>query len=195
MKCIPNLILFLLVINIYGQENNAEYLELKTKLLNSDSELVIEFNTICFGGVNITPDDSENCTYEKPFYLFWTKNGQYFKRKFSNCKLFPEIEMEKSEFIEKVKTNLFEIQNSEILPVIHEINNSNGKSEIIELEFNHYCESKFIINTKKEQIIKSIIDYQLTTELIDKNTPNDNYSKNQSSILNAIYKLAQKETD
>jgi hypothetical protein len=195
MKYIPNLILFLLVINIYGQENNAEYLELKTNLLNSNSELVIEFNTICFGGEFIELEDSENCVYERPYYLFWTKNGKYFKRKFSNCKLFPQLEMEQSEFIEKVKTNLSKIQQSEILPVIHETKNSNGEVETTELETDHYCESRLIINTKKEQIIKSIIDFRLTTELIDENTPNDNYSKNQSSILNIIYKLAEKETE
>lgn len=195
MKNIPNLILFLLVINIYGQEKNAEYLELKTNLLNSNSELVIEFNTICFGGEFIELEDSENCVYETPFYLFWTKDGKYFKRKFSNCKIFPELEMEQSEFIEKVKTNLSKIKKSEILPVIHNTKKPNGEVETTELEFVHYCESKIIINTKNEQIIKSIIDFQLTTELIDEKTPNDNYLKNQSSILNVIYKLAKKETD
>ena len=195
MKYIPNLILFLLVINIYGQENNAEYLELKTNLLNSNSQLVIEFNTICFGGEFIELEDSENCVYERPSYLFWTKNDKYFKRKFSNCKIFPELEMEQSEFIEKVKTNLSEIQKSEILPVIHKTKKSNGEVETTELEIDHYCESKIIINTKKEQITKNIIDFRLTTELIDEKTPNDNYLINQSSILNTIYKLAKKETD
>lgn len=137
MKYIPISILFLLVINIYGQENNLEYLELKTNLLNSNCELVIEFNTICFGGEFIELEDSENCVYERPFYLFWTKNGKYFKRKFSNCKMFPELEMKQSEFIEKVKTNLSKIEKSEILPVIHVTKKPNGEVETTELKIDH----------------------------------------------------------
>lgn len=195
MKRILNLILIMLVINTYGQEKNTEYLELKTNLLKSNSKLIIEFNTVCFGGEFIDFEDAENCIYERPFYLFWTKNGKYFKRKFSNCKVFSELEMEQSEFIEKIKDNLEEIKVAEILPVSHETKNSNGEAETIEVEFEHYCESKLIIHTKKGQIIKNIIDFHLTTELIDKNLPNDNYLKNQRSILNTIYKLAEKETD
>ena len=194
MKKILNFILILFVINIYGQEMNTEYLELKANLLESKTELVIEYSTSCIGGEFINIEDAEDCVYERPYFLFWTKNGKYFKQKFSNCKIFQELEMEQSEFIEKVKMNLDEIKHAELLPVIHETKNSKGEIETTELTVDHFCESKFIIHTEKGQINKSIIDFYLQTKLIDENMPNDNYLTNQASILNTIFELVEKET-
>ncbi|OBX17540.1 hypothetical protein BAA08_16150 [Bizionia sp. APA-3] len=193
MKKILNLILILFVINIYGQEVNTEYLELRTNLLESNTELVIEFNTICFGGEYLNIDDAEDCVYARPFYIFWTKNGKYFKRKFSNCKIFPESEMEQSELIDEVKKNLTKIEKAEILPVIQKTKNSNGEIETTSVSVDHFCESKFVIHTANEKIVKIISDFDLQTKFIDENLPNDNYLTNQASILNTIFKLAEKE--
>ena len=194
MNKLVNLILLLFVICNYGQEKNKEYLELKTNLLNSKLELVIEIHTACFGGEFIDKEAAENCEYEIPFYLFWIKDGKYYKRKFSNCEVFAELALDKSEFIEKVRSNLMAIQEVEILPVKHEEEYPNGEVVIFELEIEPYCELKLIIHSEKGQIMKKIIDYQLITELVEDNIPNDNYLINQKSILNTIYNLAEKET-
>ena len=194
MNKLVNLILLLFVICNYGQEKNKEYLELKTNLLHSKTELVIAVHTNCFGGEFIDKEAAENCEYEIPFYLFWIKDGKYYKRKFSNCEVFTEVALDKSEFIEKVKSNLTAIQEAEILPVKHEKEYPNGEVEIYELEIEPYCELKLMIHSEKGQIMKKIIDYQLTTEFIEDNIPNDNYLKNQKSILKNIYKLAEIET-
>ena len=194
MKKILNFVLILFVINIYGQELNTEYLELKANLLESQTELVIEYRISCIGGEFINIEDAEDFVYERPFFIFWTKNDKYFKRKFSNCKIFQELEMDHSAFIEKVKMNLNEIKHAEILPVIHETKNSKGEIETTELTVDHFCESKFIIHTEKGKINKTIIDFYLQTELIDENMPNDNYSTNKASILNTIFELAENET-
>lgn len=192
MKKILNFTSLLFIINIFGQELNTDYLELRTKLLKAKKEIVVEFNTKCIGEIILDFEGGENCG--KPYYLFWSKNDQYFKRKFSDCKIFPKIKMDNSKFINTIKNNLSEIKKSEILPVIHKMKNSKGEEETIQSEIDHYCKSKFVIHSQNEKIIKTVNEFYLREKMIYKNVPNDNYEINQKSILNKIFKLAKLET-
>ena len=195
-----NIFAFLVLIHTTnGQQLNAEYSELKKTLLESKTELLIEYSSDCIGGEFITLGEVGDCEYENPFYLFWIKEDKYYKRKFTNCDIFKVIEMEESRFLECVRENLSLIEKSEIMPVIHKSKKTleGGVEEetIIETELSHYCESKFIFHTKSDEIEKNIIDYYLDTKMIDENTPNDNYELNNKSILNAIFNLVRKETE
>ena len=51
MKKILKFILFLFVINNYGQKNILGYLNLKTELLKNKKELVIEYSQFCIGEI------------------------------------------------------------------------------------------------------------------------------------------------
>ncbi|GMN08657.1 hypothetical protein MTsPCn5_40490 [Croceitalea sp. MTPC5] len=197
---ILNIFAFLVLIHTTnGQQPNAEYLELKKILLESNTELIVEYHSDCIGSAFITLGEVGDCEYENPFYLFWIKEDKYYKRKFTNCGIFKVNEMAKSDFLESVKENLKLIEKSEILPVIHKskktLEGGVAEETIIETELSHYCESKFSFHTKSDKIEKSIIDYYLDTKMIDENTPNDNYELNEKSILNTIFKLIEKETE
>ena len=182
------------VLNSYGQDLNSEYLELKKSLLESQTDLIVELSTYCSGMEIFNIEDSTDCVSERPFYLFWTKNGKYFKRKFSNCSIFKTIEMEKSDFLKTVNENLNGIKNAELLPVMHRSEkNSKGEEEIVQMEIDHYCESKFVFHKQGKKLEKCINQFLLVTKMIDENTPNDNYELNQKSILNTIHKLVEYE--
>ena len=194
MTKILKFVLLFFVINVNGQEMNAEYLELKKNLLESKTDLFIEFKTDCIGGEFISLDEAKDCVYESPSYLFWTKDGKYYKRKFSNCDVFKTVEMDNSDFIRMSLAKISEIKNAEILPVIHTSKkNENGEIETVESIIDHYCESKFVFNTVNGEIDKTINHYYLDTKMLDENVTNDNYEKNQKSILNILYKLIEKE--
>jgi hypothetical protein len=193
MKKILKFILFLFVINNYGQKNILGYLNLKTELLKNKKELVIEYSQFCIGEIIMENKDGKIC--ETPYYLFWSKNGKYFKRKFSNCHKFNTVEMKNSEFIETVKENINEIKESEISPISHEYLNSKGEKEIVELEVDHFCRTKFEIHSTNGKITKNVNEFYLSEKKVDEKTPNDNYEINQKSILNKIFQLAKKETE
>src|SRR5690606_17038406 len=106
-------ILLFFVINVSGQEMNAEYLKLKKNLLESKTDLFVEFKTYCIGGEFISLDETNDCVYESPSYLFWTKDEKYYKRKFSNCDVFETIEMDNSDFIRMTLDKISEIKNAE----------------------------------------------------------------------------------
>ena len=189
-------VLFLFVINSYGQELNTEYWELKKNLLESKTDLIIEFNTDCIGEEFISIEDAEDCVYERPFYIFWLKGGKYYKRKFSNCAIFKTVEMDKSALLKTSVSKIDEIKKAEILPVIHTSEkNENGEIETVEMDIDHFCESKFIFHSQSGKIVKTINHYYLETEMLDEKISNDNYEKNQKSILNTLSKLIEKETE
>jgi hypothetical protein len=185
------IILFLFVINNYGQEKDLEYLNFKKELLKNNKEIIIEYNQFCIGELILENKDGKIC--ERPYYLFWSKNGKYFKRKFSDCNIFNTIELKNSEFIETVKENINEIKKSEILPISHAYINSKGKEETVQLEVDHYCRTKFEIHLANKKVTKNVNEFYLREKMIDEKTPNDNYEINQKSILNKIFQLAKKE--
>ena len=193
MKKTVKIILILFVINIYGQRNNLEYLNFKTELLKNNKELVIEYSQFCSGEKILKNKDGKRC--ERPFYLFWIKNGKYFKRKFSDCKIFIVEELKKSEFIKTVKENINEIKESEILPISHEYINSKGEKEIVELGVDHYCNTQFKIHSANGKMTKNVNEFYLREKMIDEKRPNDNYEVNQNSILNKIFQLVEKEIE
>ena len=189
-------VLFLFVINSYGQKLNTEYWELKKNLLESKTDLIIEFKTDCTGGEFISIEEAEDCVYERPFYIFWLKDGKYYKRKFSNCDVFKTVEMDKSELLKTSVSKINEIKKAEILPVIHTSEkNENGEIETVEMDIDHFCESKFIFHSQSGKIVKTVNHYYLETEMLDEKISNDNYEKNQKSILNTLCKLIEKETE
>lgn len=182
------------MISSYGQDFNSEYLELKKNLLESQTDLVIEISSYCSGMEFLNNDDSDDCLPYRAFYLFWTKNSKYFKRKFSNCRIFKTMEMEKSDFLITSNENLDKIKSTELLPVIHKSEkNSKGEEEIIQVEIDHFCKSKLVFYKQGVKFEKYINYFLLETKMIDENTPNDNYELNQKSILGTIYKLAKEE--
>ena len=188
-------VLFLFVINSYAQELNTEYWEFKKNLLKSKTDLIIEFKTDCIGGEYISFEEAEDCVYERPFYIFWLKGGEYYKRKFSNCDVFKTVELEKSELLQTSISKMDEINKAEILPVIHTSEkNENGEIETVEMDIDHFCESKFIFHSQNAKIIKTVNHFYLETEMLDEKLSNDNYEKNQRSILNTLFKLIEKET-
>jgi hypothetical protein len=187
------IILFLSIINNYGQEKSLEYLNLKTELLKNEKVFVVEYSQFCNGEMILPNKDGIIC--ERPYYLFWSKSGKYFKRKFSNCHKFNTVEMKNSEFIETVKENINEIKESEISPISHEYLNSKGEKEIVELEVDHFCKTKFEIHSANGKITKNVNEFYLSEKKVDEKTPNDNYEINQKSILNKIFQLAKKETE
>jgi hypothetical protein len=63
------------------------------------------------------------------------------------------------------------------------------------MEIDHFCESKFTFHSQNEKIVKTINHYYLDTEMLDEKMSNDNYEKNQKSVLNTLYKLIEKETE
>ena len=71
--------------------------------------------------------------------------------------------------------------------------NSKGEEEIVQMEIDHYCESKFVFHKQGKKLEKCINQFLLETKMIDENTPNDNYELNQKSILNTIHKLVEYE--
>ncbi|MDT7827653.1 hypothetical protein RQM65_03255 [Pricia sp. S334] len=163
--------------------------------MESQAEFVVEFSSDCIGMEFINIENPEDCVSQRPFYLLWIKNGKYFKRKFSDCSVFKTIEMERSDFLMMSNEKLHEIKNAKLLPVIHKSKkNPKGEQEIVELDIDHFCESKFIFHKGTEKIEKSINHFYLGTEMIDENTPNDNYKLNQKSILGTIHKLIGQET-
>ncbi len=186
-------VLFLSVINNYGQEKSLEYLNFKTELLRNKKVVIVEYSQFCNGEMILPNKDGVIC--EKPYFLFWSKNGKYFKRKFSNCNTFNTQEMNNSEFIETVNENINEIKESEILPISHEYLNSKGEKETVELEVDHFCETKFEIHSANGKIKKIVNEFYLRQKIIDEKTANDNYKINQKSILNKIFQLAKKEIE
>ena len=186
-------ILFLSVINNYGQEKSLEYLNFKTELLRNKKVFIVEYSQFCNGEMILPNKDGVIC--EKPYFLFWSENGKYFKRKFSNCNTFNIQKMNNPEFIETVKENISEIKESEILPISNEYLNSKGDKETIELEVDHFCETKFEIHSVNGKIKKIVNEFYLREKMIDEKTPNDNYKINQKSILNKIFQLAKKEIE
>jgi hypothetical protein len=186
-------ILFLSVINNYGQEKSLEYLNFKTELLRNKKVFILEYSQFCNGEMILPNKDGVIC--EKPYFLFWSEDEKYFKRKFSNCNTFNTREMKNSEFIETVKENINEIKESEILPISHEYLNSKGEKEIVELMVDHFCETKFEIYSAKGEITKIVNEFYLREKMIDEKSPNDNYEVNQNSILNKIFQLVEKEIE
>ncbi len=193
MKKVLKFILFLFVINTYGQEDTSGYLKFKIELLKNKKEFVVEYSQFCIGEIIFENKDGKIC--ERPYYLFWSKNGKYFKRKFSNCNMFKTVEMNNSEFIKTVRENINEIKESEISPISHEYLNSKGEKETVELEVDHFCETKFEIHSSNGKMTKNVNEFYLRKKMIDEKTPNDNYEVNQNSILNKIFQLAKKEIE
>ncbi|MBU3011125.1 hypothetical protein KO506_06905 [Polaribacter vadi] len=187
------IILFLSVINNYGQEKSLEYLNFKSELLNNKKEIIIEYSQFCIGELILENKDGKIC--ERPYYLFWSKNGKYFKRKFSDCNIFNSIELKNPEFIETVKEHINEIKDSEILPISHNYINLKGEEETVELEVDHYCKTKFEIHLANGKVTKNVNEFYLREKMIDEKTPNDNYEINQNSILNKIFQLVRKEIE
>ena len=79
--------------------------------------------------------------------------------------------------------------------ISNEYLNSKGDKETIELEVDHFCETKFEIHSVNGKIKKIVNEFYLREKMIDEKTPNDNYKINQKSILNKIFQLAKKEIE
>lgn len=188
-------VLYIILLTItslgYSQNIYSESSEFVKNLLASNTDLVVEYKYHCNGAPII-----DNCKSESPIYILWTKNNKYYKRKFSKCNIHPIVEIKTSNFLTITQKHIDEINDSKILPVIHKLPiNADGYQEIIKLEVSHSCGSTFIFTTKDQTIKKYVNNFELQTEMVDEDIPNDNYEHNQNSILNSLLKLIRKEIE
>ncbi len=167
----------------FSQNSLPGFKQTKDSLIKIESDLVLDYH-LSYGGM-LVPEIEKDCSEIEPRYLFWISNGQYYKQKFTECKKYPEVEINKSELLSTVLDNLKEIQQTEIKPVQSE--------NIVQIEVVHEDIWHFNIYTPKISFKKSISRFELETENIDAKEKNINYKFNQNSILNRLIKLAQKE--
>ena len=81
------------------------------------------------------------------------------------------------------------------MPISHDYINSKGDEETVELEVDHFCETRFEIYTVNGKVTKNVNEFYLREKMINEKTPNDNYEINQKSILNKIFQLVKKEIE
>lgn len=156
----------------------------KDSLLKINSDLILDYH-LSLGGT-IVPDIDKECTEIEPRYLFWISNGKFYKQKFSECKKYLEIEINNSDLLTTILSNLKQIKKAELLPV---------KSEkLLQLLVDHDDIWYFEISTKDDFFIKKIRRFELETENINDSERNVNFESNQRSILNKLIALSHKET-
>lgn len=175
--------LFITTISGFSQDFVGDFEKTKDSLLKIDSDLILDYH-LSLGGT-IVPDIDKECTEIEPRYLFWISNGKFYKQKFSECKKYPEIEINHSELLSTISSNLKQIQKAELLPV--------KSKDLLQLLVDHDDIWYFKISTKNDSFIKKIRRFELETENINACERNVNFESNQRSILNKLIALAHKE--
>jgi len=182
---ISTIIFFLIFTSLSGFSQNSlsEFKHKKDSLIKIKSDLVVDFH-LSLGGMFI-PEIDEDCSENEPRYLFWISNKKFYKQKFSGCRKYPPVQIKNSDLLTTILNNLNEIHQAELKPV--------QSDKIVQVEIDHQDIWYFNINTPNVSFSKSISLYELETKNIDDKETNINYEFNQSSILNKLIKLAQRE--
>jgi hypothetical protein len=167
----------------FSQNTLPEFKHKKDSLIKIKSDLVVDFH-LSLGGMFI-PEIDEDCSENEPRYLFWILNNKFYKQKFSECRKYPQVQIKNSDLLTTILNNLNEINKTELRPV--------QSDKIVQVEIDHQDIWYFNINTPKISFDKTINLYELETKDINDEETNINYEFNQSSILNKLIKLAQKE--
>lgn len=143
----------------------------------------------------LTPNDS--CLSSETHYVFWTLYGKAYKQRFDECRNYPVLSVEHSDFINRIRDSLNFIRKGAILPVGHTEPSKDGKtSQYTTMSVDHTCSTDFEFIIGGETFRKEFRDFDLNTRYMDDDkTPNDNYETNQKSILKRLKDLAEKETD
>lgn len=152
-------------------------------------DTLIVFNEDCIGCYGIQKVVNYNCIAEEPKYIFWIKDGATFKQKFDGCTNFEEMKMKNQDFFKIAQKNSSKIRTENIKPPEHKVT----KNKVIALIVDHYAYYDFEFYFGSKIFKKRIIDYYLTTKMIGKKEPNDNFNYNQKSILKRLLDMAKEE--
>lgn len=195
-KYITFVFVLIFVAPIYAQELGKKIEKRKAELHNSEIDTLILYHVNCDNDIQSFTNNNDSCSIIQTYFLFWIKNGVYYKQEINNCSILQEEKINQSNFIKTVLNNISSIQKAEIKPIEHYVKDKKGNlenDEIIILETNHTCTTIFEFNFSETHFTKSIRQFELETKMLDKKTTNDNYEYNQKSILTTIKNLVEKE--
>ena len=136
----------------------------------------------------------DTCETKPSKYLFWRQSGQTFLRKFSYCKAYHEIWVERDDPLIFFYSNQHIIDTEEIKPpTYYEIVKQRGKSDTLIMsqyvDHSVFQDFLFIANEKKREITVDM--FNLEKEILD-NKRNIYYEYNNSTKTKELIDLAQK---
>jgi hypothetical protein len=181
------------LISITDKKANSRIAELRSKKVN----LLVCYYVNCVGYVKIYHPDSCNTALVK--YLLWKAGTKAYLQRFDNCVDYKPNQIP-PDLVNTIIKNLNTIKNASLYVGVVD-----GKKTILTVMRDHSCHYMFEIHTPTGTIIKDIDDFALDTKELDdysgniKDEPrkrhNDNYEKNQLSILVKLKNMAEQITD
>jgi hypothetical protein len=197
MKIIFTFLLFFGTIGfVFSQDVDNKIETKKQELSKNKVDTFITYFVNCIGWRQYR-NMNDSCNFMVTKYLFWVKNGFFYKQKFTNCETYIEEKLETSNFLKVVLNNIDSIKNDEILPVENYERDSLGVIDrnnlVISSIIDHSCITKFVFTINKTTFSKRINQFDLDQKMVNEQCINDNYELNQKSILKTIKDLVELE--
>ena len=163
----------------YSQDVKNKFDIKKDSLLNSDIQLLIEYEMV--SGDNMIPLIETDCIDYETKYLFWIVENNCFSQKYSDCTFNERIKLKDCRRLMEVYNNLDVIKESEVLPVTME----NGDY----IEFVHEDDWYYNVYTKDDHFFKSIGKPTWEMKYSSDKKENVNYEKNHKSKIKLLVDL------
>jgi hypothetical protein len=168
-----------------GEKVNSKVNELKSKKVN----MIMCYYIDCTGRMPRLMIPDSWSTYDTK-YLFWCADDQYFLQRFDECH---EYQLSKLYYspLNLIQHNYLKIQKEKIMPPEYrEI--IKGKSVVLTEIRDHTCHDIFEIYFGDKTLREDIDLFDLDTKIIDDRKINQNYHRNQNSLLNELRKEVEK---
>ena len=171
-------------ISVTYKKVNSKILELKGRKIDT----IISYHIDCIGRMFLFRPDS--CAAQPVKYLLWRDHGQYFVERFDPCKDYNPI-LASAHLTLFLQNNFFKIEESKIqYPKLKHI--IKGKVIYDYVFIDHSCHYIFEFDINNKLFTKNIDDFALETKYYERHL-NVNYAKNQSSLLNKLKIMMEKE--
>lgn len=159
------------------------------QLQNKKIDTIVCYHVFCNGGMPrvVLPD---SCVAYNIVYLIWSENNKSFIQRFDECHEHIAV-LIKPDFLKTIRTKYAVIKKEKIEYPEYAEKVKGKPSKIYTLTQDHTCKAIFEIYTAKNVLIKTIDDFALETKNIDRKHKNDNYLKNQKSLLNKLKKIIE----
>ena len=184
----------LILLLIYGLSSVGQRVEQKveifTKEIDVDAFYVYSFP--CIGYIY----SIDSCQRKDTHYLLWTKNNNYFIKRFENCSVSLPIQLDTLNPLKFYILNKHFIDKEELKPpTYYEYKKRNNKIDTLmwSSSIDHSCHHKFVYNVGGKSVEKWYDTYDLNFIKFDNGQKNIYYDFNQrtksNSLINQMNKL------
>ena len=154
---------------------------------NEHIDTFLVYSQPCSGGL-IT----DSCSIEDTHYLFWTKNNNFFLKRFDYCQTFKPLALDTSNPLAFYLKNRKQIDKEEILPPSRYEFKKHGNitdTLILSSFVDHSCYHTFALPFSKKPKYKSVDSYNLNFEKFENGRRNIYYTHNQKTKLKTLIDL------